>query len=547
MLNSLSTQIQKGLAVAVLTALIMLAGAGTGFCKGPKTVAVFPFEMNSPQDLGFLQNGLFSMLSSRLSDAGKVDVLDRETVDKALAAAKNNPATKGALNEAKARIIGADLGVDYILFGSLTNFGESVSLDASMVDVTGKKETLSFFEQSNAMGDVIPLVNAFAGDINMKMFNRNIDNKLFARQEAATPQAPGGLQYSGGPGTYGGGMMAMNAGQGFTTHLQVKEIIRAMATGDLNNDGTVQVVTATDSQLMIYHLSGEMLTLEKTLEYDSYLRIVGLDIADINGNGYPEIFVSAMTIHKDSLASFIVEYDGKSFVTLEEGESSYYRVVDTAEGTKVLLAQDKGDDPFSGRIHIMTADNDTYSEEKRIRMPRGTSVLALAKGPVRSEDAQEYLTLNRHGRLVAASDTGSMEWESSEKYGGTNNVWLMPKNDTDASYRERIYFNPRIKFHSVGEDEKIKAFVIKNSEIGGGAFGRYKKFKDGRIEIMAWNGISMAPVFQTMPLQGWISDFDIVDLDGDGIQEMVVSVVTRTKLAILSKDKSSNIISYKLK
>ena len=40
-----------------------------------------------------------------------------------------------------------------------------------MVDVTGQKKTLAFFEQSNAMGDVIPLVNSFAGDINMKVFN----------------------------------------------------------------------------------------------------------------------------------------------------------------------------------------------------------------------------------------------------------------------------------------------------------------------------------------------------------------------------------------
>ena len=163
MLRSLTPSV-KGLA-ALVAALILVAGTGPGFCKESKTVAVFPFEMNSPQDLGFLRNGLFSMLSSRLSDAGKVDVLDRETVDKALAAARENPATKGALNEAKARIIGAGLGVDYVLFGSLTNFGESVSLDASMVDVAGKKQTISFFEQSNTMGDVTPLVTALGGDV----------------------------------------------------------------------------------------------------------------------------------------------------------------------------------------------------------------------------------------------------------------------------------------------------------------------------------------------------------------------------------------------
>lgn len=519
-----------------------------GICEGPKKVAVFPFAMNSSQDLGFLQNGLFSMLSSRLADPGKVDVLDRETVNRAMAEAEKSDLTKGALNEAKARILGANIGVDYILFGSLTNFGESVSLDAKMVDVTGEKETLAFFEQSNAMGDVIPLVNSFAGDINQKVFNRRINNELYAQPVPQTPAAPGGFQHAGGAAVYGGGMMAATAGgQGFFTHLKVNDIIVAMTTGDLNNDGTIQVVTATDSNLMIYRLNGTMLNLEKTLEYASHIKIVGLDIADINGNGYPEIFVSALTIHHDSLASFVVEYDGTSYVTLVEDESLYYRVVTTKDETQVLLAQDKGPDPFTGKIHIMTASGDTYTEGKRLRMPRGTSVLALAKGPVQAEDDEGYLTLNRHNRLVVVNDTGGMVWESTHKYGKTNNFWLLPKNDTDASLRERIYFNPRVKFHAIGEDGQKKAIVIKNSELGGGTFGSYKRFTEGHLEIMAWNGIAMAPVFTTAPVQGWISDFSIADLDGDGIEELVVSVVSRTKLSILSKDKASNIISYKLK
>ncbi len=198
------------------------------------------------------------------------------------------------------------MGVDYVLFGSLTHFGESLSLDAAMVDVTGQKKTLAFFEQSNAMGDVIPLVNSFAGDINMKVFNRNIDNKLYARPQEQNPTL-GGLQSAGGAGLYGGGMMAMQASQGFTTHFKMDDVIRAMTTGDLNKDGRLQVVTATNSSLQIYHLEGTLLTEEIHLDYPSYLRIIGLDVADINGNGYPEIFVTAMTINRETLSSFVVD------------------------------------------------------------------------------------------------------------------------------------------------------------------------------------------------------------------------------------------------
>ncbi|NWH04575.1 FG-GAP-like repeat-containing protein [Desulfobacter latus] len=527
--------------VVVLTFFTFWAAAGTGLCRDAKTVAVFPFEMNSSQDLGFLQNGLFSMLSSRLSDAGKVDVLDRQTIDSALARAKAGGLVKGAFNEGTARDLGAQMGVDYVLFGSLTHYGESISLDASMVDVSGQKDTLAFFEQSNAMGDVIPLVNAFAGDINMKVFNRNIDNKLYARPQEQNPSL-GGLQYAGG-----GGMPAMQASRGFTTHLKMDEVIRAMATGDLNKDGRLQVVTATDSALQIYHLEGNLFTREIQLDYASYLRIIGLDVADINGNGYPEIFVTAMTIHRQTLSSFVVEYNGSSYTTLQEGLSYYFRVIDSVDGNPVLYAQDKGRGPYAGKIYIMSPANNTYREEKAIRVPRGTSVLSLARGPVRENSGDEFLSINQHHRLVLINDTGSDEWESTEKYGKTNNYWITGDQAADRTVRDRAYFNPRIKFHSVGEDRKKKVFLIKNSEFGAGSLGRIKRFKEGRVDVMSWNGIALAPVFQTVPLQGWVSDFDIADIDNDGIEELLISVVTRSKIAILAKDKTSNIISYELK
>nr|WP_319491344.1 FG-GAP-like repeat-containing protein [uncultured Desulfobacter sp.] len=533
-------------AIAVLAFFVVGAATGTGLCGDAKTVAVIPFEMNSSQDLGFLQNGLFSMLSSRLSDAGKVDVLDRETVDKALAKAKDDGIVTGSLNEGSARNLGAAMGVDYILFGSLTHFGESLSLDASMVDVTGQKKTLAFFEQSNAMGDVIPLVNSFAGDINMTVFNRNIDNKLYARPQEPNPTL-GGLQYAGAPNLYGGGMTAMQASQGFTTHAKVKEVIRAMATGDLNKDGRIQVVTATDSSLHISHLEGTMLAEETHLDYASYLRIVGLDVADINGNGYPEIFVTAMTVNRETLSSFVVEYNGSAYTTVQDGMSYYFRVIDSLDGNPVLYAQEKGRGPYDGKIYIMTPANDTYQEEKAIRMPKGTSVLSLNRGPVREDNGIEFVSINKHHRLVLINDAGSNDWESTEKYGKNNNYWFTGAVGGDATYQEREYLNPRIKFHPVGEDQKEKVFLITNNELGGGAFGRIKRFKDGRVEIMSWNGIALAPVFQTVPLQGWVSDFDIADIDNDGVDELVISVVTRSKVAILAKDQTSNIISYKLK
>jgi hypothetical protein len=154
--------------------------------------------------------------------------------------------------------------------------------------------------------------------------------------------------------------------------------------------------------------------------------------------------------------------------------------------------------------------------------------------------------INRFGRLVVTDDGGSEQWESTEKYGGTAHVWLLPKNDPDGSYRDRVYIHPRIQFVDVTDDEAPEILTVQNNTFGGEALGRYKRFKNGTIQVMAWNGIALAPLFKTHELQGWISDFAVADIDQDGRNELIVSVVTQTQLAVLSKDKTSSIISYEL-
>ena len=110
----------------------------------PIRIALLPFKINAEKDLTYLRDGIFDMLSTRLTRGGQVEVLGRKTVDEAIASVAGTE----AVNEPAARKIGANLSADFVLYGSLTVFGNSVSLDAKMIDLSGQKPPLAFFEQS---------------------------------------------------------------------------------------------------------------------------------------------------------------------------------------------------------------------------------------------------------------------------------------------------------------------------------------------------------------------------------------------------------------
>ncbi|MGA2400598.1 MAG: hypothetical protein ABSG91_02690 [Syntrophobacteraceae bacterium] len=143
----------------------------------PAKVAILPFTINTPANLNYLQSGVRDMLSSRLSWQGKVQVVDKFEVDRAARGAKET-------SQSEALRIGAGLKADYVLYGSITSTGQSVSIEAKMAPVSGKGEPVSFYAQTKSLDDVMPQVNLFAQQINQKVFGKPEEKAQAASAEA---------------------------------------------------------------------------------------------------------------------------------------------------------------------------------------------------------------------------------------------------------------------------------------------------------------------------------------------------------------------------
>ena len=165
-----------------------------------------------------------------------MEVIEEEAVKKETA---QFPAP---LNKKKALMIGKALGADYVILGSLTVFGDSVSIDAKILDVAKSDELVTAFDQSKGMDGVIPTVNQFAEDINAKIMGKEIyrPGRVYEREEKE-----------------GGALIAVgeNAGTSLLKPSFVRRFkleIRGLDVGDLDGDGKNELVIIDRDTIYVY-------------------------------------------------------------------------------------------------------------------------------------------------------------------------------------------------------------------------------------------------------------------------------------------------------
>ncbi|MGA2027264.1 MAG: outer membrane protein assembly factor BamA, partial [Syntrophobacteraceae bacterium] len=105
-------------------------------------VAVLPFVMHGQQDVAKTQKSIDEVFT-RLGAREGMKLSDPQEVQKAAGGPVNS--------EEQARSIGSRLGVAYAVFGSFNQIGNTISIDATMVDVSGgKKPVVLLAEEKGA-------------------------------------------------------------------------------------------------------------------------------------------------------------------------------------------------------------------------------------------------------------------------------------------------------------------------------------------------------------------------------------------------------------
>ena len=499
-------------------------------CAGNKTrVLVLPFTIHAEKDLSFLNPGIMGMLSSRLSVDDRVTVIKSQQTD---------------LDEPAALALAKTHNADYLITGSLTVFGNSVSTDVRFVSVSTGKTLVPFNRFDPDQGAVLGHINAFAEQINTQVFGNSapLQADIVVPQPAPAPTPivipakrqptitiqpdPAAVQPAMAPVT-----PEFQKSQNFNMAIQ------GLAMGDITGNGQNEVVFTGDNTVFVYRLKDDRfikIAEAKGRKQDKYVTI---DVADINGNGRAEIFVTCL--NNSALNSFVLEWQNNELRQLVTGADWYFRVLPVPGADPLLLGQrrsmgfidaneyelDRSAGLFLAGIHKLHWQNGSYVPGPGPDIPKGLNLYSFIFGDIANDNTNMTVFFTENDSLRLLDPTGRTVWKSREPYGGSTAYLDYPT--ANSARMDRFYLPQRILITDIDMDGKNEVLTVKNHDIGRRFLSRVRNFSNGWIEGLAWNKLTLAQQWRTSEVPGYISDYAAGDADHDGRPEVVFAVVQK--------------------
>lgn len=310
---------------------------------------------------------------------------------------------------------------------------------------------------------------------------------------------------------------------------------RYVATADLDADGAAEYVFSDGERLHVYRIESagwRKVWAEERGGIKGGGKHLALDVADVNGNNRPEIFVTVMDGGK--VSSSVFEAQGETFQRIAE-IPGFLRVLSYPERGVVLIGQEYSENRFYAGTPLEYAwSGSGYAAGAEFPLPKDVAPYGLAAADF-GESSPLLVALDAKDRLRVYS-RGTLVWESQEKYGATETTAVESTGDI-YNVRQKVTIKGRIAVVDLDGDGKEDVLVPRN--IGASVF---TAANEAEIHGLAWTGARLERTLRIKGLPGRILDFQalqtaagmqiivLVDINGGMFSKPATRLMTYTMM-----------------
>ena len=329
-------------------------------------------------------------------------------------------------------------------------------------------------------------------------------------------------------------------------------VASGLAAGDFDGDKQQEVVLIHDSELNVYRWEKGVLAEEFSYRASAGDRFLTVDSIDLNGDGRPEIYVT--NYRHPVLNSFVVGFEKGKYKILKSGLDSFFRVIQGMDGKPILAGQALGlETPYYGNVYEYEWKNGGPVEKKPLPLPRGLTIYGFNYWDVDEDGISEIVEVKRFGRIAVYKTDGSVIHETRRTYGGYSTRFRYDQALTRPEIPDLIHgadadpkfetIRGRLLLRDVTGDRKPDLVVPVNLQRV--AYIENLGMGDAEIAALAWDGSVLTEQWRSRKIGGVVADYQFVDLDGDGEEELVAAIVESKLLSL--KAGTTRLVVYRLK
>lgn len=420
------------------------------------------------------------------------------------------------LDHERVRLVESEAQADLVVAGSYTAFGKIFSIDALLKSRDGRLMR-KVYEQGDGQDDLIPAMGRLAQKIDREMAKAVVATAPASEtapviQSAASIALPAAAQ--------AGKLQALpeatakSESSGWTSP-PLEGVFAGLAVGRKLPSGERELFLAGDRIIRYYHQGTGLKQVSETA-IDKTAKILGIDTADLDGDGIPEVYVTI--IDRETLVSQVyLPHEGR-LEKIAEGLPYFFRgIEDDDKGRKILVQEMGVNGEFFGGVLELTKTGTKFETRNPRKLP-GSGNLYNFNSFSDAAGKGYHVIMNDDGYLVVTSGDGRELWRSGEKFGGSDRYY---KRET---LEERTSFGDQYRWFFLAQRMIVtpqgELLVPRND--GFFVVGNLRSYKKHSFHVLRWTGSLLEEKWRSREYPTYLADFAYDPESRDLIQLEVI-------------------------